>query len=230
MNQIKSLIRKLIKESLNLIQEGIIYDDGKNIPQGIKSWVKSNFGSDVPKYKIHQGESEVEINMPWHDSDRETYQFFKLENNNATPTGNEITRTGMESDSPQGYIEGQKNQGKVKIPEGFVLVCYGTYPRRVEIYTGNNTQSFLPNKTQGQELSATELLILIAARALKSHARPKFKDEHYLSLIEKGLLKNNRAITIDGLNLLQDPEVIEKVRAAIELFKQKTGRYFGVHI
>lgn len=209
----------------SMLEEGKIFDDGKNIPEGIKSWVKRNFGTSVLKYTIRQGETEVQINMPWHDADRETYQFFKLENGNATPVGNEITRSGMESDSPQGYIEGQKNNGKVTVPEGFVLVCYGTYPKRVDIYTGQNVQGFLPDKEKVEDLGPTELLILYVAKALKPFARPKFKDEFYDILIKKGLMKSNRSITVDGRNLLEDPDIQEKIKQAKELFKKKTGRY-----
>lgn len=209
----------------SMLEEGKVYDDGKNIPEGIKSWVKSNFGTSVSKYTIRQGELEVQINMPWHDADHETYQFFKLENGNAVPVGNEITRSGMESDSPQGYREGQKNDGKVTVPEGFVLVCYGTYPKRVDIYTGQNVQGFLPDKEKVEDLGPTELLILYVAKKLKSFARPKFKDEYYDILIGKGLMKSNRSITIDGSNLLEDPDIKEKIEQAKELFRKKTGRY-----
>ncbi len=226
MDRIKSLIRNVIREIT--LQESTMYDDGKNIPTSIRQWVKSKLGSDVPKYKILQGESEVVINTPWHQSDYETYQFFKLEDNNsATLVGNVITRSGMESDSPQGFQDGQSKTGKVTIPEGFVLVCIGTYPKRAEIYTGQNVQSFLPDKTPGLDLGPSELIILQAAKSLKSSARPKFHDKYYDILISKGLLKSNRSITIDGMNLLLDPEIQEKVRQAAELFRQKTGRYFS---
>jgi hypothetical protein len=226
MDRIKNLIKNVIREIT--LQESTMYDDGKNIPTSIRQWVKSKLGSDVPKYKILQGESEVVINTPWHQSDYETYQFFKLEDNNsATLVGNVITRSGMESDSPQGFQDGQSKTGKVTIPEGFVLVCIGTYPKRAEIYTGQNVQSFLPDKTQGLDLGPSELIILQAAKSLKSSARPKFHDKYYDILISKGLLKSNRSITIDGMNLLLDPEIQEKVRQAAELFRQKTGRYFS---
>jgi len=228
MDKIRNLIRGMLKEMI--IQEATMYDDGKNIPHGIRQWVKSFFGSDVPKYKIHQGESEVEIRMPWHDADRETYQFFKLENNNATPVGNGLSRSGMESDSPQGNEDGQSKNGKVTVPEGFVLLCVGTYPKRAEIYTGQNVQSFLPTNTVGNDLSPTELIILGAAKGLKSFARPKFSDEHYNNLISKGFLKSNRAITVNGLNLLQDPEIREKFDAAKKAYETQTGRYLGFNL
>ena len=226
MDSIKKTIRAILKEMF--IQEATMYDDGKNIPTTIRQWVKSKLGSDVSKYKIIQSESEVVINTPWHQSDYETYQFFKLEDNNsATLVGNVITRSGMESDSPQGFQDGQSKTGKVTVPEGFVLVCIGTYPKRAEIYTGQNVQSFLPDKTKSLELGPSELIILQAAKSLKSHARPKFHDKYYDTLISQGLLKSNRSITVDGMNLLLDPEIQEKVRQAAELFRQKTGRYFS---
>lgn len=227
MDKIRSLIIKLINENFKILVESEFYDNGKNIPQGIRNWVKSTFGSEVPKYKIIQGEPEVQINMPWHQSDYETYQFFKLENNNATPVGNQVTRSGNESDSVQGHLDGESKEGKVKVPEGFVLVCYGSYPKRVEIYTGNNVQHFLPNKEQSADLNSTELIILASAKALKSFARPKFKDDAYLNLIQKGLLKPNRSITVDGLNVLLDPETKEKIENAKKLYYQQTGRYLS---
>lgn len=114
-----------------------------------------------------------------------------------------------------------------KFKEKCVAYKVGTYPKRAEIYTGQNVQSFLPDKTQGLDLGPSELIILQAAKSLKSSARPKFHDKYYDILISKGLLKSNRSITIDGMNLLLDPEIQEKVRQAAELFRQKTGRYFS---
>ena len=222
-NLLRSIIRKII-------QENVIYNDGKNVPHGIKQWVKSQLGSDVPKYKIRQGESTVEIRMPWHDADRETYQFFRLENDNAIPVGNGLSRSGMESDSPQGFIAGQEKEGTVTVPEGHVLVCVGTYPKRAEIYTGQNVQHFLPNRDGGTDLSNEELVILAVTKGYKPAARPKFNEVHYANLISKGFLKANKAITVDGLNLLQDPEIKEKVRAALEWYRQKTGRYISVYL
>ncbi len=227
MDKIKTLIRNVLKEIS--LQESTMYDDGKNIPQGIRNWVKSFFGSDVPRYKINQGESEVTINMPWHEADRETYQFFKLENNSATPVGNGLSRSGMEGDSPQGFEDGQRKDGKVTVPEGYVLLCVGSYPKRAEIFTGQNVQSFLPNK-EAIDLSPTELIILATAKGFKPHARPKFSDEHYANLISKGLLKSNRSITVDGRNVLEDPEIKEKFYQARDLYQKQTGRYISVSL
>lgn len=221
-------IRKIIKEAvLKILEETTFYDDGKKIPQGIKNWVKSTLGSDVTKYKIHQGESEVVINLPWHESDYETYQFFKLENNNANPVGNEITRSGNEHNSPQSFLDGQKKDGKVNVPEGYVLVCCGTYPKRAEIYTGNEVQLFLGDANAVSELTPIESIILATTRGLKSAYRPKFADEHYARLIEKGYLKSNRAITTAGLNIVLDPAFKEKFDQAKQSYEKQTGRYLG---
>jgi hypothetical protein len=197
------------------------------VPFGIKAWVKSYAKKDIQKYKVYQGMSSIHIDMPWHVSDKETYQFFKLTDNDAVPVGNEITRSGWESDSPQGYIAGKNKEGNVTIPNGHILVRYGTYPESVDIYAGPNAQALLPNKQKAQDLSNTELIILAAAHSLKSFARPKFKPEKYEELINKGLLKRNKSLTIDGENILKDPEIKEKLKIAKGIFEKQTGRYLG---
>ena len=229
LNELREIIGQVVDAHIKqTLTEGTIYLDPKDVPQGIKDWVRSYSGKNIQKYRVHQGQSVVTIDMPWHQADKETYQFFKLINDNAEIAGNEVTRKGWESDSPQGHIEGVGKNGKVTVPEGFVLVCYGTYPERVEIYTGENVQMFLPNKQASEDLSYTELVILAAAHGLKSFARPKFKDEWYDKLIEKGLLKKNRSITISGENVLQDPDAKEKIKKAKEIYQTKTGRYLSI--
>ena len=65
------------------------------------------------------------------------------------------------------------------------------------------------------------MLILLQAKALKSHARDKFPDKEYEGLIGKGLLASNRSITTKGRNMVENPEL----RARIEAYAGERGMY-----
>lgn len=47
-------------------------------------------------------------------------------------------------------------------------------------------------------------------------------------LIEKGLLNKNRSITVDVINILQNPKAQELLKKAIENYEKNTGRYSPV--
>jgi len=217
---------KNLKSFAEYIKEsGEIYLSASDVPVGIRDWAKSMAGKNIQRYKLDQSGKSVTIDMPWHDADRETYQFFKMvgDGNNAIPVGNQLTRSGWESDSQQGYIEGQQKSGSVQIPEGMLLVVYGTYPQRVVIHTGPNAKLMIPDNSKFEDISNEELVVLIAAKSLKSFARPKFPDDVYNKLISKGLLAKNRSITNDGRNLLNDSNIKEKAKKAVDEHNKKTG-------
>lgn len=222
MKNLKSFI-EFIKESYS----SDIFLSVKNIPDGIRDWAKEISGKNIQQYRLDQSGKPVTIGMPWHDADRETYQFFRLTNNNAVPVGNIVTRSGWESDSPQGYIEGQKKSGTLEIPEGMILVVYGSYPQRVIIHTGPKSELMLPDTSKSEDITDEELIILIASKSLKSFARPKLQDEFYDRLIKKGLLAKNRSITNEGRNLLTNSKIKEQARKAIENWNKKVGYGHG---
>jgi hypothetical protein len=167
----------------------------KEIPKAITNWVNENVGR-VIKYSI-QHAKEINIDTPWHEADKIYYALFELtENNNAKITSMQFTRSGMES-AGERYVKGSG-----VIPSGFVMVEAHTYPKSAYIYTSGDTQKFIPQKDF--ELLDEELLILQFSQSLTSSFRPIFKDQSlYTSLVEKGLLKGNKAITVDGRNALE---------------------------
>ena len=180
----------------------------KSVPTQIRNWVKETLdGKDLREYSLHQNE-EVEASMPWHEGDRQYYKMFKLlPNNEAEETSFEFERSGLEGD---GSITGKEIKGKTKVPSGHVIVVVGIFPRRAEIYTAEDSQILLPQKNS--DLSDLEILALYYTRSLIPSARPKFKDKTiYDKLIEKGLLKKNKAITIEGKNALEAPDMKEKI-------------------
>jgi len=209
-------------KKLDELYESKIHVASKQIPDGIKNWVKTNHG-DIKEYKIDQSGNKVIISQPTYIGCQEIYQFFDLAAEQ--PVGNPISRSGWESDSPQGYEEGQRKNGTVEVPEGKVLIKYCSYPRSVTIYTAQGAQLFLTDNSLVDELTVEEIIILNSAYALKSFARPRFADHFYDNLIEKNLLKKNRSITIDGKNLIQDDKFKKRFEIAADIYKKKTGRY-----
>jgi len=200
----------------------------KDVPEGIKAWARKISGGNIQKFELDQS-GKVNISMPWHVSDSVIYQKFKLlPTGNIQPEGEQLTRVGWEADSPQGADDAQRKSGTMDIPEGYIVVAYGTYPKRVEIYAGKGAQLLLPTSGEAPELTLTDVYILAAAKQLKSFARPKFKPENYENLISKGLIKRNRAITIDGRNLLQDKAIRELLKQAIEVYEKRMKRYSPV--
>lgn len=164
----------------------------------------------------------MQISIPWNVADTETYQFFKLTpDGDAVLVGNLIVRNGYESDSPQGYEEGMLKNGYVEIPKGFVLVRHSTYPHGVEIFTGPGAQLQLPQADLYADLTDEQLLALAAAKSLKPFARPKFADEVYLGLAEKGFMNKGKAITVAGRNALEDATVRARLKGLCEKTKLK---------
>jgi len=199
----KSFEYKIIRKKSNL------KIPSKDIPKEIRSWIKETLGKDLREYSLVQGK-EVVADMPWHEADREYYKMFQLlSNGKAKETDFEFSRSGLEGD---GAITGKEIAGKTKVPKGFVIVVVGIYPKRATIYTADDAQLFLPKKEL--DLSDEEILILYWARSLISSARPVFKDQkNYDSLIVKGLLSKNKAISIEGKNALEDAKIKEKLKS-----------------
>lgn len=200
----------------------------QDVPEGIKSWARKISGGNIQKFELDQS-GKVRISMPWHEADSVVYQKFKLlPNGDIQPYGDTISRVGWEADSPQGAEDAERKSGIMDIPEGHVVVAYGTYPKRVEIYAGKGAEMLLPSSSEDVNLTHTEVYILAAAKQLKAFARPKFPEEHYQNLIAKKLLNKSKAITVDGRNMLQNPQVRELLKQAIEIYEKKTKRYSSV--
>lgn len=174
----------------------------KQVPAGIRSWVTSTLRKDIQKYSIEQ-KGSVDIHMPWHEGDREYYQMFQLnDGGDAQPVdGVQFQRSGLEGDGSP--ATGFKIGGKVQIPSGYVLVCAGIYPMRATIYTADDATKMLPPSDNKFELSDDEAVALYQSKYVTSPYRIKFPDPVYQGLISKGLMKANKAITIDGTNFIQ---------------------------
>ncbi len=213
-------------KNFNELYESTVYVAAQQIPYGIQKWAEDMSGSKLKEYQIDQSGNKVTISQPWHIGCQEIYQFFDLASGH--PVGNTITRSGSESDSPQGYEEGRRKSGTLDIPEGKVLLRYSSYPKSVvRIYTSVGAQMFLADKSKGDDLTDEEMIILKAAVSLKPFARPKFADNFYDNLINKNLLNKNRSVTIDGKNLVRDKDFQEKCIQAVEKYKQKTHNYLS---
>lgn len=213
-------LKKLLVETLRLKPQ--------DVPQGIKLWARKVSGGNIQTFELDQS-GQVRISMPWHVSDKVIYQKFKLlPNGDVQPYGDTITRVGWEADSPQGAEDAERKSGVMEIPEGHLVVAYGTYPKRIEIYAGKGSEKMLPS-AEDVELDLTQVYALAAAKQLKPFARPKFREEVYQTLIDKGLMNKNKSITVDGRNLfIQSEKIRELLKQAIEIYRKKTHSYSPV--
>lgn len=187
----------------------ILHIPKKDVPQRIIQFVISVLNKSINEYKI-DNTGLYHAHMPWHEADRTYTQMFELSPpmTNVTvygsttvvmarPTDFHFSRSGLEGD---GCVTGKELEGSVEIPTGFVFVEVGIYPQRCTIFTAKDATVFLP--IPNVELHDLELVILFQARSVKTFARTRWPDIQYKNLIEKGLLKRNRSITMDGKNIL----------------------------
>jgi len=182
-----------MKKVANYLKQAV-FVTRKEIPQGIIQWVTSKIGN-IQKYEVKQA-TKVNVDIPAFENDRVYYALFELTGNDAKITSMQFERSGL-FDPGSKFVKGSGD-----IPSGYVMVEVSRYLKSATIYTSGDATKFLA-PTQHQ-LSDEELLILHFADSLISSARPVFKDNSlYASLIGKGLLKGNKAITVNGKNALE---------------------------
>lgn len=214
----------------NLILEGrAFYLSHDKVPYEIQQWVSDMNGGRYNKdYKIEETDT-LTISTPGFESDSITYQGFKIFDNNRAQIipDAEIVRHGWESDSPQGYQDGIRKSGKVNIPPNGVIVAYSSRFRNAIIYISDTglikSLSSNNNIDYESEFSLAETIALIAAKKLKSQYRPKFKPEVYQRLMDKGLMKPNKAISTEGKNLVEDPEFKKVAKRRIDQYNDQKG-------
>jgi hypothetical protein len=194
-------------ELLEVFFSGGLHVPAKAVPDVVQDWAYGVLGKRIQKYELHQAQ-EVVASMPWHEADREYYQLFKLTPTGATKADFSFYRSGLEGD---GVTQSKTIEGKTKIPSGYIMAKAGIYPPRVEIYTSDDAQKFLPSTNI--DVSDDELAALYWTRSLKSFARPVFKNSSvYDSLVSKGFMNKGKAITIEGRNILQDSTIQQRIR------------------
>jgi hypothetical protein len=203
------------------LNETVIYVKASEIPPQIISWAKSIVGSGFQnKITIEKATGKVSIGMPWHDADRETHQFFKLTENGAAEAGEPVSRSGWSE------VNMNDKYGAVEIPSGFVLATVGTYPKRLEIVTNADAMSMISSHDETlNKLSDDAMVALNNAVSLKSFARQKFNDNVYQELIALGLLTTQKAITIDGRNMIRSPEAIQRLKQIRDKDEAENGRW-----
>ena len=195
-----------------------IYVKPTDIPPQIIAWAKSIIGNTfLNKITIQKSNGMVEIGMPWHDADRETHKYFKLSENGAVEMGDTVSRSGWSE------VNMGDKYGMTPIPSGYVLATVGTYPKRLEIVTNTDAMDVLPDNSALDNLSDEALVALYQARMFKSPYRQKFPDEVYQQLISLGLMNSQRAITIDGRNLTQSPEVTKRIEDIKNKDREENG-------
>jgi hypothetical protein len=214
-NEINRL-RKLM--GLNESRMHITVND---VPSDILSWARDRVGSNFSKNITIRQEGQVEIGMPWHEADREYWQFFQLvDGKTARMAGDGVGRSGLEGD---GVVTGNEVDGRVRIPSGYVLACAGTYPVRLTLYASDDALKPISDVGVLDQFSITELLILVQAKRLKSPYRTKYPDVEYEKLIANGYLASNRSITVKGRNIVEMPELNDK----LEKYAEENGLYYS---
>lgn len=204
------------KSNLN---EARIYVKASEVPVQIINWAKALVGKGFEnKITVEKAEGKVTIGMPWHDADRETHQFFKLTDNGAEEAGRPVARSGWSE------VNMGDKYGTVEIPSGFVLATVGTYPKRLEIITNADAMNMISNHDETlNKLSDDDMVALNNATSLKPAYRQKFADNVYQELMALGLLNSQKAVTIDGRNLIRSPEAIERLRKIKEKDQAENG-------
>jgi len=205
----------------SLIVENKVYVKPQELPQQILAWAKSYLGNGFERnITIEKTNGKVEITMPWHDADKETHQFFKLTPNGAEMVGNPVSKTGWSETSMM-----DKPYGTVEIPSGYVLATVGTYPKRLRLTVSDDAMNLIPDNKELDNISDEALIALLQAKNLKSFARQKFSNEVYQELISLGLMNTQRAITVDGKNLITSPKAKEKLKQIKEKDQQENGMW-----
>jgi hypothetical protein len=183
-----------------------MYVKATDIPPQIIAWAKSIIGNTfLNKITVQKSNGMVEIGMPWHDADRETHKYFKLTDNGADEMGDQVSRSGWSE------VNMGDKYGTTPIPSGYVLATVGTYPKRLEIVTNTDAMNILPDNSALDKLSDEALVALYQAKSFKSPYRQKFADSVYQELISLGLMNSQKAITIEGRNLANSPEVTKRI-------------------
>lgn len=200
------------------LNESKFYVKPQEIPRQILDWATSILGRGFErKITIEKANGKVEIGMPWHNADREIHQFFKL-SDGAQAVGNSVSKTGWSEtsmfDDPYGTVE---------IPSGYVLATAGTYPKRLELIVADDAMNLLGGGEAANDLSDEALVALLQAKTYKPAYRQKFNPEVYQELIAAGLMNSNRAITIDGKNLINSDEAKARLKQIKEKDKAENG-------
>jgi hypothetical protein len=189
-----------------------------DIPPQIIAWAKSIIGNTFQNnITVQKSNGMINIGMPWHDADRETHQYFKLSDNGAAEMGEPVSRSGWSE------VNMGDKYGNTPIPSGYVLATVGTYPKRLRIVTNTDAMNVIPDNSALNKLSDEALVALHQAKSFKPFYRQKFNDSVYQELISSGLFNSQKAITIDGKNLLNSPEVIERLKSIQEKDREENG-------
>ena len=197
-----------INPDFKMIVENKIYVKPTEVPSQILNWAKGYLGRGFEnKITIERADGKIEINMPWHDADKETHQFFKLSPDGAQMVGNPVSKTGWSEmsmdDDPYGTVE---------IPSGYIMATTGTYPKRLRLIVSDDAMNLLPDTKGADELSDEAMVALHQAKVFKSPYRQKFGNEVYQELISHDLMKPNKAISIDGKNLISSQEGLKRLK------------------
>lgn len=198
-----------------------IYVKPTDIPREIIEWAKSIIGSGFQNnITVQKSNGKIHIDMPWHEADRETHQYFKLTDDGAAEMGKPVSRSGW------GEVNMGDSYGDTPIPTGYVLATVGTYPKRLRIVTNPDAMNMISSNSETlDKLSDEALVALNNAISLKPAYRQKFGDGVYQELMSLGLINSQKAITIDGKNIIRSPEAIEKLKQIRDNDEKENGWY-----
>ena len=210
-----------VNPDFKMIVENKIYVKPTEVPSQILNWAKGYLGRGIEnKITIERADGKIQINMPWHDADRETHQFFKLSPDGAQMVGNPVSKTGWSEASMD-----DEPYGTVEIPSGYIMATTGTYPKRLRLIVSDDAMNLIPDTKGVDEISDEAMVALLNAKMFKSFYRQKFGDEVYQELVSHDLMKPNKAITIDGRNLISSPEAEERLAQIKREDVEKNGEW-----
>ena len=141
-------------------------------------------------------------------------------NNGAAEMGKPVSRSGW------GEVNMGDVYGDTPIPTGYVFATVGTYPKRLRIVTNPDAMNMISSNSETlDKLSDEALVALNNAISLKPAYRQKFGDNVYQELMSLGLMNSQKAITIDGKNIIRSPEAIEKLKQIRDNDEKENGWY-----
>ncbi len=181
--------------------------DIKDMP----NWVKNILSTHKIKGNLsYEAVKEADIGGNWHDANvRTIYLYEKGKIKQVSGAGGVSPNDSKEERlAKQGFKT-------VLVPDRMVLVV-NSYPKSAKLYVHPDAMGELLDDKIDANLSAEELLALLATKQLKSSYRrdelSRFGvkyDDHVAALKKKGLLSNSGGITTTGRNVIENE--LEKI-------------------
>ena len=195
----------------------------KEIPLSIYRWSSHCHGKAMNKFILEICPLEhaiVQIGPPVSEYNYDHWQAFSLQEETWKPLGEALGHSGYS----ENWINSHPKHNEFLLTmERVIVQCSSGYHPYNIIYALEGV--FKIALQEELELTPAQMGAIQAAYALKSFARPRFKDEIIQSLVEMGLMAKNRSLTLKGKNWQNSHyQLIRDTLKAIRAEKSWAGR------